>query len=87
MNLVGGVTTFPVLVRNNETLERSEAAICHMEAQGCLDLAVVVQRNLLITQGLHAVDVLLLTFHVWEVLTLSGGKQRGQWRRFQHKTQ
>ena len=39
-----------------------------MEAQGCQDLAVVVWRNLSITRGIRAVDTLLLTFQVWEVL-------------------
>ena len=49
MNLVGGVTTFPVLARNDESLKRSKAAICHMVAHGHQDLAAVVQRNLSIT--------------------------------------
>ena len=49
MRLVDGAMTFPVLVGNNDSLERSEATICQMEAQGWGDLAAVVQRNLLIT--------------------------------------
>ena len=39
-----------------------------MEAQGWGDLAVVLWRNLAISQGLHAVNTLLLVLCVWEVL-------------------
>ena len=67
MNLVDGVTTFPVLVGNNMSLTRSEDAARCMEAVGRGDLAVVVARNLAITRGLRAVDALLLVLHVWEV--------------------
>ena len=67
MNLVDGVTTFPVLVGNNVSLARSEDAARHMEAVGRADLAAVLVRNLVITQGLHAVDALLLVLCVQEV--------------------
>ena len=67
MNLVDGATTFPVLVRNNASLARSEDAVHCMEAVGWDDLAVVVARNLLMTRSLRAVDALLLVLHVWEV--------------------
>ena len=67
MNLVDGATTFPVLVRNNTSLTRSEDAVHRMEAVGRADLAVVVVRNLLITRSLRAVDALLLMLRVWEV--------------------
>ena len=69
MRLVDGVMTFPVLARGNDSLERSKAAVQQMEAQGQGDLAMVVQRNLSITQGICAVDTLLLVFCVWEVLS------------------
>ena len=59
--------TFPVPVRNDVSLARSEDAICHMEAVSWGDLAVVVARNLSITRSLHAVDALLLVLRVWEV--------------------
>ena len=49
MNLVAGVTTFPVLVRFNVSLARSEDAVCRMEAVGQGDLAVVLTRNLAIS--------------------------------------
>ena len=39
-----------------------------MEVRGWRDLAVVLQRNLVISQGLHMVDTLLLMLCVWEVL-------------------
>ena len=39
-----------------------------MEAQGHLDVATMVWRNLLISWGLWAMDALLLAFCVWEVL-------------------
>ena len=67
MNLVDGVTTFPVLVGNDMSLARSEDVIRRMEAVGQGDLAAVVVRNLSITRSLHAVDALLLVLHVWEV--------------------
>ena len=67
MNLVAGVTTFPVPVGFNTSLTRSEDAVYQMEAQGQGDLTAVLTRNLAISQGLHVVDALLLTLHVWEV--------------------
>ena len=67
MNLVDGVMTFPVLVGSNASLARSEDAVHRMEAVGWGNLAVVVARNLLITQSLCAVDALLLMLHVQEV--------------------
>ena len=67
MNLVDGVTTFPVLVGNNASLARSEDTVHRMEAVGRGDLAVVVARNLSITRSLHAVDALLLVLCVREV--------------------
>ena len=39
-----------------------------MEAVGQGDLAAVLMRNLVISQGLCAVDALLLALHVQEVL-------------------
>ena len=39
-----------------------------MEAHGQRDLAVVLQRNLVISWGLCMVDTLLLMLCVWEVL-------------------
>ena len=67
MNLVDGATTFPVLVGNDVSLERSEAAVHCMEAVSRGNLAVVVARNLLMTRSLCAVDALLLVLCVWEV--------------------
>ena len=67
MNLVAGITSFPVLVRFDMSLARSEDTVHWMEARGQGDLAVVLRRNLVISQGLQAVDTLLLTLHVWEV--------------------
>ena len=67
MNLVDGMTTFPVPVGNDMSLTRSEDVACCMEAVGQGDLAVVLARNLAITRGLHVVDALLLMLHVWEV--------------------
>ena len=66
MNLVDGVTTFPVLVGNDASLARSEDVARRMEAVGRGDLAVVVARNLSITRGLCAVDALLLMLCVQE---------------------
>ena len=67
MNLVDGVTTFPVLVGSNMSLARSEDVVCCMEAVSWGDLAVVVVRNLSMTRSLRAVDILLLVLRVWEV--------------------
>ena len=67
MNLVDGVTTFPVPVGNDASLARSEDAIRRMEAVSQDDLAAVVARNLSITRGLRAVDALLLVLRVREV--------------------
>ena len=67
MNLVDGAMTFPVLVRNNMSLARSEDAARRMEAVSQADLAAVLARNLVITRGLRAVDALLLVLHVREV--------------------
>ena len=67
MNLVDGVMTFPVPVGSDMSLARSEDAVCHMEAVGWGDLAVVVARNLLMTRSLRAVDALLLVLRVQEV--------------------
>ena len=67
MNLVDGVTTFPVPVENDASLTRSEDVVCRMEAVGWGDLAVVVARNLSMTRSLHAVDTLLLMLYVQEV--------------------
>ena len=67
MNLVDGVTTFPVPVGNDMSLARSEDAARRMAAVGRDDLAAVVARNLSITRSLHAVDALLLVLRVREV--------------------
>ena len=67
MNLVDGVTTFPVPVRNDASLTRSEDMVCRMEAVGWGDLAAVVARNLSITRSLRVVDALLLVLCVQEV--------------------
>ena len=67
MNLVAGVTTFPVLAGFNASLTRSEDAVCCMEAVSQGDLAAVLMRNLVISRGLHVMDTLLLTLHVQEV--------------------
>ena len=67
MNLVAGVTTFPVLAGFDVSLARSEDTVCCMEAVGQGDLAAVLMRNLAISRGLHVVDALLLMLHVWEV--------------------
>ena len=67
MNLVAGVTTFPVLAGFDVSLARSEDAVCRMEAVSQGDLAAVLMRNLVISRGLRVVDALLLTLHVWEV--------------------
>ena len=67
MNLVDGAMTFPVPVGNDMSLTRSEDVACRMEAVSQGDPAVVLARNLVITQGLRAVDALLLMLHVREV--------------------
>ena len=67
MNLVDGVTTFPVLVGNDASLARSEDAARRMAAVGRGDLAAVVARNLSITRSVHAIDTLLLVLCVREV--------------------
>ena len=67
MNLVDGATTFPVPVGNDASLARSEDAARRMEAVGRGNLAAVLARNLAITQGLRAVDALLLVLRVQEV--------------------
>ena len=67
MNLVAGVTTFPVPVGFDVSLARSEDVVCRMEAVGQGDLAAVLMRNLAISRGLCAVDALLLTLCVQEV--------------------
>ena len=67
MNLVDGVTTFPVPVGNDASLARSEDTARRMEAVGQGNLAVVLARNLAITRGLRAVDALLLVLRIREV--------------------
>ena len=68
MNLVDGVTTFPVLVGNDVSLARSEDTAHQMAAVGRDDLAVVIVRNQSITRSVRAMDALLLMFCVREVL-------------------
>ena len=68
MNLVAGMATFPVPAGFNTSLTRSEDVIYRMEAVGQVDLAAVLIRSLAISQGLCAVDALLLMLCVWEVL-------------------
>ena len=67
MNLVDGVTTFPVLVGSDASLARSEDAAHRMVAVSWGDLAAVVVRNLSITRSIHAMDALLLMLCVREV--------------------
>ena len=67
MNLVDGVTTFPVLVGSDTSLARSEDTARRMAAVGQGDLAAVVARNLSITRSVHAMDTLLLVLCVQEV--------------------
>ena len=67
MNLVAGATTFPVPVGSYVSLARSKDVVHQIEAVGQGDLAAVLTRNLVISQGLHAVDALLLTLCVQEV--------------------
>ena len=64
MNLVAGVTTFPVPARFNTSLARSEDAVRQMEAASQGDLATVLTRNLTISRGLCMVDALLFALHV-----------------------
>ena len=59
--------TFPVPVRSDASLARSEDAVRRMEAVGWGDLAAVVARNLSMTRSLCAVDALLLVLRVREV--------------------
>ena len=67
MNLVDGVTTFPVPVGSNVSLTRSEATVHCMEAVGWANLAAVIARNLSMTRSLRVVDTLLLMLCVREV--------------------
>ena len=67
MNLVDGVTTFPVPVGNDASLARSEDVARRKEAVGRGDLAAVVARNLSIARSLRVVDALLLVLCVQEV--------------------
>ena len=67
MNLVDGVTTFPVPVGNDASLARSEDVARQMAAVGQSDLAAVLARKLSITRSVRAMDALLLVLHVWEV--------------------
>ena len=67
MNLVDGVTTFPVLVGSNTSLTRSEDVAHRMAAVGQGDLAAVVARNLSITRSICVMDALLLVLCVREV--------------------
>ena len=68
MNLAVSVMTFPVPARFDASLIRSEDAVRQMEAAGWGVLAAVLTRNLAMSRGLHAVDALLLSLRVWEVL-------------------
>ena len=67
MNLVDGVTTFPVPVGSDASLVRSEDAARRMAAVGRGDLAEVPARNLSITRSVRAMDALLLILRVREV--------------------
>ena len=67
MNLVDGVTTFPVPVGNDASLVRSEDVARRMVAVGQGDLAAVVARNLSITRSVCVMDALLLVLRVQEV--------------------
>ena len=67
MNLVAGVTTFPVPAGFDVSLARSEDTVCQMEAVSQGALAAVLTRNLAISRGLHVVDALLLVLRVQEV--------------------
>ena len=61
------MTTFPVPVRSNASLARSEDVVRCMAAVGQGDLAAVVARNLLVTRSVCVIDTLLLILRVWEV--------------------
>ena len=67
MNLVDGVTTFPVPVGNDASLARSEDVVRRMVAVGRGDLAAVLARNLPITRSIRMMDALLLMLRVREV--------------------
>ena len=67
MNLVDGVTTFPVPVGSDASLARSEDAARRIVAVSQGDLAVVIARNLSITRSVRAMDALLLVLRVQEV--------------------
>ena len=67
MNLVDGVTTFPVPVGNDASLARSEDAARRMAAVSRGDLAAVLVRNLSITRSIRTMDALLLVLRVQEV--------------------
>ena len=67
MNLVDGVTTFPVLVRNDASLARSEDVARRMATVGWGNLAAVLARNLSITRSIRVMDALLLVLQVREV--------------------
>ena len=67
VNLVDGATTFPVPVRSNTSLARSEDTVCRMEAVSRGDLAAVVARNLSMTRSIRVVDTLLFVLCVQEV--------------------
>ena len=60
MNLVDGVTTFPVPVGNDASLARSEDMARRMVTVGRGNLAAVLARNLSITRSICAMDALLL---------------------------
>ena len=67
MNLVDGVTTFPVPVRNDASLARSEDTARRMAVVSQADLAAVLVRNLSITRSICTMDALLLVLRVREV--------------------
>ena len=67
MNLVAGVTTFPVPAGFNMSLARSKDAVHQMEVVGQDTFAAVLTKNLAISRGLRVVDALLLVLHVQEV--------------------
>ena len=60
MNLVDGVTTFPVPVGSDVSLARSEDVARRMAAVSQGNLAAVLARNLSITRSIRVVDALLL---------------------------
>ena len=75
----------PVLVGNDMSPARSEDAACCMEAVGQDDLAAVLARNLAITQGLRAVDTLLIMLCVWEVQNFEWWERSVAAGRFQRR--